>query len=152
MFWAARLGFCLLTYLDMPLGASYKSSSIWNLVLEKLEKHLAVWKKMYLSMGDHLTLLKSMLSSIPTYFLSLITIPTGWLIGLRSYWDFLCGGLVDEHKLHLVGCDKVCYPFVNGGLGIRKITTSNKALLSCVILLLMVGWGLGNLLPLIKLF
>ena len=155
-----KIGVLPLTYLDMPLGASYKLSSIWNLVLEKLEKHLAVWKKMYLSMGDHLTLLKSMLSSIPTYFLSLITIPTGWLIGLRSYWDFLCGGLVDEHKLHLVGCDKVCYPFVNGGLGIRKIgglgirkiTTSNKALLSCVILLLMVGWGLGNLLPLIKLF
>ena len=71
---------------------------------------------------------------------------------MRSYWDFLCGGLADEHKPHLVGCDKVCYPFVDGGLGIRKITTFNKTLLRCVILLLLVGWGLGKLLPLIKLF
>ena len=43
--------------------------------------------------------------------------------------DFLWGGLADEHKLHLVGWVKVCYPFVDGGLGIRKITTFNKALL-----------------------
>ena len=33
-----------------------------------------------------------------------------------------------RHKLHLVGWDKVCFPFVDGGLGIRKITTFNKAL------------------------
>ena len=32
-------------------------------------------------------------------------------------------------KIHLVGWDKVCAPKVNGGLGIRKLTTFNKALL-----------------------
>ena len=30
---------------------------------------------------------------------------------------------------HLVGWDMVCTPNANGGLGIRKITTFNKALL-----------------------
>ena len=39
--------------------------------------------------------------------------------------DFLWG----ESKIHLVGWDKVCAPKVNGGLGIRKLTTFNKALL-----------------------
>ena len=39
--------------------------------------------------------------------------------------DFLWG----ESKVHLVGWDKVCAPKVNGGLGIRKLTTFNKALL-----------------------
>ena len=34
-----------MTYLGMPLGASYKSSSIWNPILEKLEKRLARWRK-----------------------------------------------------------------------------------------------------------
>ena len=87
-----KIGVLPLTYLDMPLGASYKLSSIWNLVLEKLEKHLAMWKKMYLYMGDRLTLLKSMLLSIPTYFLSLITIPTRVasriekLLGFSLWW------------------------------------------------------------------
>ena len=66
-----------MTYLGMPLRASHKSPSIWNLILEKIEWKLAGWKKLYLSKGGRLTLLKSTLSSLPTYFfLSLFTIPT----------------------------------------------------------------------------
>ena len=34
-----------------------------------------------------------------------------------------------DSKTHLVGWDKVCAPIANGGLGIRKLTTFNKALL-----------------------
>jgi hypothetical protein len=37
-----------MTYLALPLGASYKSMSIWNGVIEKLERRLAGWKRMYL--------------------------------------------------------------------------------------------------------
>ena len=32
-------------------------------------------------------------------------------------------------RTHLLGWDKVCMPIANGGLGIRKLTTFNKALL-----------------------
>jgi len=71
-----RIGTLPLSYLGMPLGASHKSPSIWNPILEKIERKLARWKKLYLSMGGRLTLLKSTLSSLPTYFLSLFTIPT----------------------------------------------------------------------------
>ena len=34
----------------------------------------------------------------------------------------------DDFKLHLVGWDAVRTPIANGGLGIRKLTTINKAL------------------------
>ena len=34
-----------------------------------------------------------------------------------------------DSKFHLVGWDKVCVPITNGGLGIRKLSTFNKALL-----------------------
>jgi hypothetical protein len=64
-----------LTYLGLPLGASYKSVSIWNGVIEKMERRLAGWKRMFLSKGGRLTLLKSMLSNLPTYLLSLFPIP-----------------------------------------------------------------------------
>ena len=64
-----------LSYLGMPLGASHNSPSILNPILEKIEQKLAGWKK-YLSKGGKLMLLKSTLSSLPTYFLSLFTIPT----------------------------------------------------------------------------
>jgi hypothetical protein len=64
-----------MTYLGLPLGASYKSTSIWNGVIEKMERRLAGWKQMYLSKGARLTLSNSTLSNIPTYYLSLFPIP-----------------------------------------------------------------------------
>ena len=39
--------------------------------------------------------------------------------------DFLWGDM----KTHLLGWDKVCVLIANGSLGIRKLTTFNKALL-----------------------
>ena len=71
-----RIGSLPMTYLRMPLGASHKSPTIWNPILEKIGRKLAGWKNLYLSKGGRLTLLKSTLSSLPTCFLSLFTIPT----------------------------------------------------------------------------
>ena len=121
-----RIGSLPMTYLGMPLGASHKSPSNWNPILEKFHRKLVGWKKLYLSKGGRLTLLKSMLSSLPTYYLSLFTIPSHVANKLEKIQrDFLWG----DSKIHLVGWDKVCAPKVNGGLGIRKLTTFNKALL-----------------------
>ena len=122
---SCRIGSLSMTYLGMPLGASHKSPTIWNSIFEKIERKLAGWKKMYLSKGGRLMLLKSTLSSLPTYFLSLFTIPTHVANKIeRLQRDFLWG----DSRNHLVGWDKVCAPLENGGLGVRKITT-NKALL-----------------------
>ena len=99
-----RIGSLPITYLGMPLGASHKSLTIWNPILEKIEWKLAGWKKMYLSKGGRLTLLKSTLSSIPTYFLSLFTIPTHVANKIeRLQRDFLWR----DSRNHLVGWDKV---------------------------------------------
>ena len=110
----------------MPLGAPHKSPSICNPILEKFEWKSAGWKKLYLSKGGRLTLLKSTLSSLPTYFLSLFTIPTHVANKIEKLQrDFLW----NDSKTHLLGWDKVCLPIAKGGLGIRKLTTFNKALL-----------------------
>ena len=71
-----RVGILPMSYFGMPLGASHNSPSIWNPILEKIERKLAGWKKLYLSKGGRLMLLKRTLSSLPTYFLSLFTILT----------------------------------------------------------------------------
>ena len=115
-----------MTYLGIALGASHKSPTVWNPILEKFEHKLANWKKMYLSKGGRLMLLKSTLSNLPTYYLSLFTIPMHVANKIeRVQRDFLWG----DSKTHLVGWDKVCAPLKNGGLGVRKLTTFNKALL-----------------------
>lgn len=58
--------------LGLPLGASYKGTSIWNGVNEKMEGWLVGWrwKNLYLSKAGRLTLAKSTLSNLPTYFVS----------------------------------------------------------------------------------
>ena len=63
-------------YLGLPLGAQFKSTAIWTSILERMEKRLTGWRKRYLSKGGRITLIKSTLSSLPTYFLSLFPIPT----------------------------------------------------------------------------
>ena len=40
----------LLKYLGLPLGATFKDKTIWNPILEKMERRLAGWKRLYLSM------------------------------------------------------------------------------------------------------
>ena len=70
-----HIGSLPLQYLGMPLGASYKALAIWTPIVEKIKRHLAVWQKVYLSRGGRLTLLKSTLSSLSTYYLSLFPIP-----------------------------------------------------------------------------
>ena len=70
-------------YLGMPLGTSYKTASIWNPILERMEKKLMGWKRLYLSKGGRLTSLKSTLSSLLTYYLSLFTVPKAVAIKLE---------------------------------------------------------------------
>lgn len=66
---------------------------------------------MYLSKRGNLTLLKSMLSSLPAYYLSLFTIPTSVANRFEKLQrDFLWGGMGDKSRLHLLGWHMVCTP------------------------------------------
>ena len=111
----------------MPLGTSFKTTSIWNPILEKMEKKLSRWKRLYLSKGGRLMLLKSTLSSLPTYFLSLFTIPKVVAARLESIQRNFLWGSSKEYPL--VAWEKVCLPIEMSGLGIRSVVSFNQALL-----------------------
>ena len=93
--------------------------------MEKIEWKLAGWKKLYLYTGCRSMLLKSTLYILPTYFLSLFTIPTHVPNKIEKLQrDFLWG----DSKISLVGWDKVCAPSIRpywgngcGGLGRKRI-------------------------------
>jgi len=48
-----------LKYLGLPLGAPFKAKSSWDEVVGKIERRLASWKRLYLSKGGRVTLIKS---------------------------------------------------------------------------------------------
>ena len=109
-------------YLGLPLGATFKAKSIWNPIIERMEKRLAGWKRLYLSKGGKVTLIKSTLSSLPTYFLSLFPIPAGVAHHLEMIQKhFLWNGMGEETKFHLVSWSKVCEPIQNGRLGVKDL-------------------------------
>ncbi len=64
-----------MSYLGLTLGAKFKSKVIWDPILEKMGRKLAGWQRIYLSKRGRVTLIKSTLLSLPTYFLSLFPIP-----------------------------------------------------------------------------
>jgi hypothetical protein len=89
-----RIGSLPMTYLGLPFGASFKSLPIWNGVIEKVERRLASWEKLYLSKGGRVTLIHSTLSSIPTYYLSLFPVPLSVAKKLeRLQREFLWNGM-----------------------------------------------------------
>ena len=46
-----RVGSLHMIYLGMPLGTLYKTPSIWNPILKRMDKKLSGWKRLYLSKG-----------------------------------------------------------------------------------------------------
>jgi hypothetical protein len=77
-------------YLGLPLEASYKTKSIWNSIVEKMECHLVGWKRLYLSKGGKFTLIKSTISNLPTYYLFCSPFLWEWLNGLKNYRGAFC--------------------------------------------------------------
>ena len=114
-----RVGSMPMKYLGMPLGTSFKTTLIWNSILEKMEKKPSGWKHLYLSKGGRLTLLKSTLSSLPMYSLSLFTIPKAVAARMeRIQRNFLWGSSEGSFKYPLVAWENACLPVKMGGLGI----------------------------------
>ena len=80
-------------YLGMPLGAPFKSVEVWDDVEERFQKRLAMWKRQYISKGGRLTLIRSTLSSMPIYFMSLFCLLRKVRLRLEKIQrDFLWGG------------------------------------------------------------
>ncbi|XP_028056988.1 uncharacterized protein LOC114260981 [Camellia sinensis] len=98
-----RVKSLLLSYLGLPLGANLKKKATWKPILDKGRSRLASWKRNLLSFAGRLTLIKSVTSSLPMYYLSLFKMPEG----VTKEFDklqaaFLWGRSKLKRKIHIV--------------------------------------------------
>ena len=101
------------------LGYAFGYFVLWNPILKRMDKKLSGWKRLYLSKAGRLTLLKSTFSCLPTYYLSLFTIPKVMATRLECIQrNFLWDSTVECFKFPLVAWEKVCLPRELGGLGV----------------------------------
>ena len=116
--------------LGRGIGAAFNSLMVWDGVEECFRRRLAMWKRQYISKGGRLTLIRSTMSSMPIYLMSLFYLPRKVRLRLEKIQrDFLWGGGVLAHKPHLVRWNLVCLEKRKGGLGVRNLSLMNSALL-----------------------
>ncbi|KAK2640206.1 hypothetical protein Ddye_028001 [Dipteronia dyeriana] len=66
-----------ISYLGFLLRGGQVLKNFWNPLVAKIEQRLATWKRKLLSRGGRLVQIKAVISSIPTYFLSVFKMPVG---------------------------------------------------------------------------
>ncbi|GJR99663.1 hypothetical protein Tco_0316172 [Tanacetum coccineum] len=85
---AAKLGCLILKcpfyYLGTKVGGSMTRVQAWQEIVEKVKSWLSKWKSKTLSIGGRLTLLKSVLGSIPVFHMSIFKVPSKVLHILES--------------------------------------------------------------------
>ncbi|GJX82377.1 RNA-directed DNA polymerase, eukaryota [Tanacetum coccineum] len=131
---AAKLGClilqCPFSYLGTKVGGSMTRVDAWKEVVDKVKSRLSKWKMKTLSIGGRLTLLKSVLGSIPIFHMSIFRVPTGVLKTLESIRSqFFNGNEVGSKKASWVKWNDVLMDKARGGLGVASLYALNRGLL-----------------------
>lgn len=118
-------------FLGIPVGSNPRRSVTWKPVVDAMSKRLNSWRGRHLSYGGRLTLIDSVLASLPLYFFSFFKAPSCVLKQLvRIQRNFLWGGGLADKRLCWIKWDLICLPKDQGGLGVKNPSLFNKALLS----------------------
>ncbi|KAF1887995.1 hypothetical protein Lal_00024004, partial [Lupinus albus] len=80
-------------FLGIPVSVNPRRLSTWSPVLEAFKKKLSLWHLKFLSFGGRVALLKSVMCSLPIYFLSFYKAPMSVISEIdKLQRRFLWGG------------------------------------------------------------
>ena len=122
-------------YLGLPLTMGSNRNNLWEEVISNFKKKIVAWGGVWLPSGGKLTLIRSVLSVLPTFQASLLLAPRQIADQISCLTrNFLwSGGKGNSNRFHLVNWELVKRPFNEGGLQIRDPLHANLAL-GCKIL------------------
>ncbi|CAJ2672826.1 unnamed protein product [Trifolium pratense] len=117
-------------FLGISVGANPRRQDTWQPIVDSLTKRLSSWSGRNLSIGGRITLINSVLSSLPLYFFSFYKAPRCIINKLvRIQRNFLWGGGLEDKKLCWIKWEQVCIPKDKGGLGVKDLELFSMALL-----------------------
>jgi hypothetical protein len=120
------------TYLGLPLHTKKLPTSILQSLIQKIANRLPGWKRNFLTYPGRELLVKSVLSTMPTYFLTVFKMPKWGLCKIdRFRRSFLWKEEDPEHVKGghcLVNWQACTRPKNMGGLGIKDLDKFSRAL------------------------
>jgi hypothetical protein len=130
MVFYCNLGSMPFTYLGFPMGTTKPTVRDFSLIIDKIERRLSTIVS-FLSYGDSLILVNSVLSSLPTYFMCTLVIPLG-VIEIIDKARRRCLWRKDKNKERvnsLAAWSMICKTKEKGGMGIINLHLQNRPLL-----------------------
>lgn len=124
------LGTLPFTYLGLPLSCSKPKVVDFSPLTDRIERRLVATSS-FLSYGDRLTLVNSVLSAMPIYYMCSLQLPVAVIENIdRARRHFLWRGKdLTSTKKSLAAWGKVCRPKKKGGLGVIDLKVQNRAML-----------------------
>lgn len=118
------------TYLGLPLGTTRPKIIDFAPLVDRVERRLSATSAL-LSYGDRLTMVNSVLSSLPTYYMCSLSLPKSIIENIdRARRNCLWRGTdINSSRKSLVLWERVCQPKSRGGLGVINLRLHNNALL-----------------------
>ncbi|XP_010463164.1 PREDICTED: uncharacterized protein LOC104743817 [Camelina sativa] len=113
-------------YLGLPLLTRSMTHADYLPLLERIRSRISCWTGRFLSFAGRLQLIKSVLSSLTTFWFSAFRLPKRCLQEIDSLFSaFLWSGPALNTKKARISWLDVCKPMHEGGLGLRRLQDTN---------------------------
>nr|GEU84055.1 putative RNA-directed DNA polymerase, eukaryota, reverse transcriptase zinc-binding domain protein [Tanacetum cinerariifolium] len=131
---AGKLGCMILnapfSYLGSIVGGNMSRIQMWKDIADRIKLRLSKWKIQTLSIGGRLTLVKSVLGSMPLYYFSIYRVSKAVLHELESIRSYFFNGHgTNNNKATWVNWKKVLLSKNRGGLGVSSLYAMNRGLM-----------------------
>ncbi|XP_026378636.1 uncharacterized protein LOC113273082 [Papaver somniferum] len=131
---ASYLGMSVATFPDRYLGVQIMPGIVRyrhiSNVVENIRNQLAGWRGRLLSFHDRIVLVKSVITSYYIHNMVIYKWPRKFILQCeRAIRNFIWSGDSNINRVVVVAFDKICCPFMEGGLGLTRMATMNETLI-----------------------
>ncbi|GLJ29203.1 hypothetical protein SUGI_0575970 [Cryptomeria japonica] len=109
-------------YLGVPLIGGKAKKDVWEEMITKCRQKTKTWKHKWLALPGRILLIKTVLSAMPIYAMSIFKLSYKAIQTLEGFLKkFLWEGAKQVKKIPLIGWDTTCRSREEGGAGIRNL-------------------------------